>query len=426
MPLSAAVGTYALPAPAAPIKPAFRYNDASADAANHNSAQLDNLAAAVQQRTGPRLSTTITADPGFVFLASTFEVPHLVSIDAPGTRWCAARDFSSKGYGPLNRRFMFTLGSPSANEKVAFNCRINGFIDCNHIDNLGGVWTNMAQEHSGLHNLTIMHWTDSAIVLEAFNRCTPQNWMLTDIFVNASRFTANRNFIEVTGDSNQGVINKASLVTGKEGQQQACGILVRAARVSLSGIHAENLRRGVQFSAGASGRITDSDGLGGEVGKGMVDVLVWISANAGPSVIVENCRRFGAEHLLFDEQLGAYFNEDLARYSRGSTVEIATRAQTLTTASPSTGVIDIIAARDQTADLLRVLDSEGRVLSAIDALGRFTMRNAAQDSPSRSSWAAPVGVADRSAFDTARVSTGTLARHLKALIDDLRASGIIL
>jgi len=40
-------------------------------------------------------------------------------------------------------------------------------------------------------------------------------------------------------------------------------------------------------------------------------------------------------------------------------------------------------------------------------------------------WGVPTGAASRSAFDTATATTGQLAQKLKALIDDLRAHGLI-
>jgi hypothetical protein len=40
-------------------------------------------------------------------------------------------------------------------------------------------------------------------------------------------------------------------------------------------------------------------------------------------------------------------------------------------------------------------------------------------------WGPPTGVADRTTFDTATVTTTNLAKRLKALIDDLTTKGIL-
>ena len=40
-------------------------------------------------------------------------------------------------------------------------------------------------------------------------------------------------------------------------------------------------------------------------------------------------------------------------------------------------------------------------------------------------WGAPTGTANRAAFDTGAISINQLAQRVKALIDDLRAHGLI-
>ncbi|QDK36060.1 hypothetical protein DM450_25455 (plasmid) [Sphingomonas sp. IC081] len=407
------------------VAASFRYNEDSLEAAKYNSDLLDQIAEHLRLA-NPRNPAAIAADAGQVFLSRTFELPHQVSLDTPQTRWSAAQSFQSQGYGPEMIGYLFTLGSSRLQDKVAFHCRINAVIDCNHVPGLGGVWTNMAQEHSGIDQATIMNWGSSAITFEAYQHCTPQNWTLNDIHAFPSSTAKDRTFVQINGNANQGRITKASLTTGALGQRQACGLLANASRVVVEGLHVENLDSGVIFTNGASGSVRDSEGLGGTIGKGLVETLVRIRAGAGAAIVVDNCRRFGAVNLVVDERLGLRITEDLARYTSGETASFVERADRLYAGNPDNSALDIVAAGQQRADLIRFLKPDGTVMSAIDASGRFRINRALDErSTEIESWSPARGIADRSPFDTRSANVAQLAERLKALIDDLLAAGVI-
>ena len=265
--------------------------------------------------TYPSVSSSLRAAAGRVFIKRTIEIPHNCKLDAPGLRLLAAPTFTDINRGSTGSKFMVVLGLAARGNTVAFACTANCMIDANNVAGLGGVWSNMIQEKSGLLNSTVWKWTTFGIVFEAIGGLSPQNWRLDNLLVTPSDTVSGKQYVRLSGTGCQGIIDKISCTTGATGQAQDAGIVITAARASISGLHAENCTDGARFQAAGGGVIKFSEGFdGGGAGAGLVTNVVKIAADAG-GVIVECCRKFGATNLIADLKNAVTYSTDIARYN---------------------------------------------------------------------------------------------------------------
>ena len=389
------------------------FDDSSDAAATANNAALNAAFDAI--RTASLFCQgVVRAKRGMAYLKTTVEIPHNIRIDAAHTRWRPAPTFSASNRGTTSCPFLFTLGSAARGDTVAFNCRINGNIDGNDFPNLGGVWSNLAQEGSGIEGATVWKWTAFGIVMEATGGRTPQNFILAPYLITPSDTVSGKQCIRLSGNATHGVIKKPSITTGAGGSAQDVGIVVNAARAYIEGAHIENCTDGVRFQNGCSGVVMNSEGYdGGGLGLGLVTNVVKINADAG-DVAVIGCREFGATNLVADLKNGITIAKDVREYISGDPgIRVVTAPQEFRAGNVAATPLQIIGRSGQTAPLARFDPAPGRQGCQFDKDGLLALNGLPLVQFPATGWEAPTGTLSRATF-SAGISTGAGATYSQA------------
>lgn len=208
----------------------------------------------------------------------------------------------------------FTTGTAliRLGDSTVFHCRTeNLLIDCNHVELSTGVYTNHANELSGVFNCEILYWGkhgihfDDAASLCDINGC----YMLL-----ANTDTTASHGIYIDQTNGQVSVKRVTLGFGDGGGgvlSDASGIYVNESDVLVERVHVERFEDGVTFSDECTGKASFVSGLG--AGHPVVNLIHFEGQG---NIVLENINNAGSTNILKDDYRGVtYASSDISYIS---------------------------------------------------------------------------------------------------------------
>ncbi len=226
-------------------------NDNSAAVATANHTAIQQAIDDAYALSGGRNGGVIYAPAGEFFVDDEFELKNYCRFIGANSR---ATVISCHSNFPNTGATVFNLGDPTAGAGgIVFGCRLENLtIDCKQIANTVAVFSNKAQEESGLFNVTITNCGAHGIKMDNSGASSASQVVIDTVDIGTQ--VSGAIGIEMSGVAGENTIKHCTIQGDPAGPTYLTdGILISGTDVRIIGIHFETCIDGIDFSG--SGRV---------------------------------------------------------------------------------------------------------------------------------------------------------------------------